>query len=468
MGEKPMKRNQTPSTPFDVTASLDALPDGLIVLNDAGTVAFCNREAGTIAGFDPAGIVGQDFVAVCRESDLNWTLILEMLEAGRSGNLILRGETVGAIFVTLRRAGPPETDAGYVLTLRDLAVFDHARRQASGQRSEAGFHAVNERRLRPDFARQRSISPWLDRMMARGERALLQGARIIITGESGVGKTEMARYLHNFVANGTDPFVAVNCAAIPESLFESELFGYEKGAFTGASAEGKKGLIESAEGGTLFLDEIGEIPLPLQAKLLSFLEDGVIMRIGGTRARRVNVRVISATNRDLLALADERRFRLDLYYRLAVVNMPMRPLREVPELLEHLIEKFLTAINQRRSVPLDLSGDLRDRLRLYQYPGNIRELWNLMLQISVLGEDIDELPRRLMELDLNAPPGSVQETLLPEASFPADTSSLRDAVADYELRIIEDAIRIHGSKRKAAAALGVDIGTISRKTRKNQ
>lgn len=303
-------------------------------------------------------------------------------------------------------------------------------------------------------------------MISRGERALLQGARVIITGESGVGKTEIARHLHNFVANGVDPFIAVNCAAIPESLFESELFGYEKGAFTGASTEGKKGLIEAAEGGTLFLDEIGEIPLPLQAKLLSFLEEGTILRIGGTRPRRVNVRVISATNRDLLEMSEDRRFRTDLYYRLAVVNMPMKPLREVPELLDHLIDRFLTAINQRRSVPLQLSDDLRARLRAYHYPGNIRELWNLMQQISVLGDDEEELPRRLMALD---PAQSARPTGKPatsEAVAFSEGTSLREAVSEYELRIIEDAIRVHGSKRKAAAALGVDIGTISRKTRK--
>nr|WP_281242646.1 sigma 54-interacting transcriptional regulator [Salinihabitans flavidus] len=297
-------------------------------------------------------------------------------------------------------------------------------------------------------------------MLSRGERALVQGARVIITGESGVGKTEVARHLHAFVAGATDPFVAVNCAAIPESLFESELFGYEKGAFTGASTDGKKGLIEAAEGGTLFLDEVGEIPLPLQAKLLSFLEDGVITRIGGTRPRRVNVRVISATNRDLPEMAEERQFRLDLYYRLAVVNMPMRPLRELPEILGYLVDRFLAAINKRRSVPLVLDEDMRARLLAYDYPGNIRELWNLIQQISVLGVDEDEMPRRLMALAPEEPPA--QPDGQPDLSAGLD---LRAAVAEYELRIIKDAIRIHGSKRKAAAALGVDIATISRKTR---
>ncbi|MCR8546905.1 sigma 54-interacting transcriptional regulator [Salipiger sp. P9] len=450
----------TPNTRPGLETALDALADGLIVLDAARAIAFANREAGAITGIAAAEMKGRTLADLSASAALNWAPIEEMLETGRSGHMILRGETVGAVFVTLRRVSATGPQEGHVITLRDLAVFDHARRQATGQRNTMALNSTAERRLRPDFARQRAISPWLDRMMSRGERALLQGARVIITGESGVGKTEIARHLHSFVANGSDPFIAVNCAAIPESLFESELFGYEKGAFTGASTEGKKGLIEAAEGGTLFLDEIGEIPLPLQAKLLSFLEDGVITRIGGTRPRRVNVRIISATNRDLLAMAEERAFRLDLYYRLAVVNMPMRPLREVPELLDHLINRFLTAINQRRSIPLDLPDDLRARLRAYRYPGNIRELWNLMQQISVLGEDLEDLPRRLLAVDPDAP--------MLRAPAPGDDTDrpLREAVADYELRIIEEAIRRHGSKRKAAAALGVDIGTISRKTRK--
>lgn len=465
MGSHAMSHQPPATTPeTGLGIALDALADGLIVLDPAGTITFANREAGAIVGLDPRQMAGMGLAAFCSASPLNWTLLEEMLEAGRSGNLILRGEAVGAIFVTLRRVVTPDASGGHVITLRDLAVFDHARRQASGQRDTPVFTGTTERRLRPDFARQRNVSPWLDRIISRGERALLQGARVIITGESGVGKTEIARHLHGFVASSSDPFVAVNCAAIPESLFESELFGYEKGAFTGALNEGKKGLIEAAEGGTLFLDEIGEIPLPLQAKLLSFLEEGTILRIGGTRPRRVNVRVISATNRDLLAMAETRQFRLDLYYRLAVVTMPLRPLREVPELLDHLIDRFLAAINQRRSVPLVLSDDLRARLGAYHYPGNIRELWNLMQQISVLGDDLDELPRRLMAVDPGTrrpvPAGDAAEAL------PRAGQSLREAVAGYELRIIEEAIRIHGSKRKAAAALGVDIGTISRKTRR--
>lgn len=441
-------------------AAFDALPDGIIVVDPQGRVAQINREAQAIAGLAGRKILGRPVAEAVPDSPLNWTPVLEMLAEGRTGEAIIRSENIGSIFVTLRRVAA--LPGAVVIAFRDLAVFDHARRMALGQRDATGFSSTVERRLRPDFARQRQISTYLDRIIARGERALLQGARVIINGESGVGKTEIARHLHGFVANATDPFVAVNCAAIPESLFESELFGYEKGAFTGASSEGKKGLIEAAEGGTLFLDEIGEIPLTMQAKLLSFLEEGWFLRVGATKPRRVNVRIISATNRDLLQMAEERRFRADLYYRLAVVNMPIKPLREMPELLDHLIERFLTAINQRRVTPLQLSDDLMARLRAYHYPGNIRELWNLLQQISVLGDDEDEMPRRLRAAP-DVTPETPDDLPLPEAE-----SSLRERLAAYEAEVIAAAIREHGSKRKAAAALGVDISTLVRKTTRKE
>lgn len=438
-------------------AALDAAPDGIIVLDPDQVISQINRAALAIAGLRDRSALGRPLARVAAESALNWTPVLEMLAEGRSGEVMIRAEAIGAIFVTLRRIA--EIPGAMIVTLRDLAVFDHARRLASGQRDPSGFASTVERRLRPDFARQRQLSPYLDRIIARGERALLQGARVLITGESGVGKTEIARHLHSFVSAATDPFVTVNCAAIPESLFESELFGYEKGAFTGALSEGKKGLIETAEGGTLFLDEIGEIPLTLQAKLLTFLEEGIFLRVGATKARRANVRVISATNRDLLAMAAERRFRLDLYYRLAVVNLPIKPLREMPELIDHLIDRFLAAINQRRAAPLTLSEDLRRRLRAYHYPGNIRELSNLLQQISVLGDDQDELPLCLQSTEPADPGGAVPR---------AREGSLRERLAAYEAEIIAAAIREHGSKRKAAAALGVDIGTIVRKTTRRE
>jgi len=318
--------------------------------------------------------------------------------------------------------------------------------------------------------------------LARSTRALHQGARLLLLGESGSGKTELARYLHRIVGTREEPFIHVNCGAIPESLFESEMFGYEKGAFTGALQSGKKGLIEAAEGGTLFLDEVGEIPLASQAKLLKFLEDGVVQQIGGRRGRRVSARIISATNRELWDLVMERRFRSDLYYRLAVITVELPPLRTQSALIGHLIDHFLDHANRMRRPALALGDDCRQALDGYDFPGNIRELHNIIQHLSVVADRqavVAHLPdrvvgRRQAVQDVAGVPASPeQRTALSEsaAALGEDAGALslarplKEQVRRFERTLIEQAIARCGSKRKAAKALGVDIGTIVRKTR---
>jgi len=302
-------------------------------------------------------------------------------------------------------------------------------------------------------------------VLARGERAVLQGARILISGESGSGKTEIARYFHTFVADTSDPFQVVNCAAIPDSLFEAEMFGYEKGAFTGALSSGRAGLIEQAEGGTLFLDEIGEVPLSVQAKLLGFLEDGIVRRIGGGRHRASNVRVIAASNRDLRQMVREGSFRADLYYRLAVVHLAVPPLRAMPELTAHLIGRFVDTLNLRRAHRFVIPDWVASRLIAYAWPGNVRELLNVVQQLSIFHDENADLDSLLAELlqPIARSPGLAAD---PSFAAPGADSELdlREAVRRFERGIIDRAIEMHGSKRAAARALGVDIGTIVRKT----
>ncbi|WP_349361116.1 sigma 54-interacting transcriptional regulator [Stappia sp.] len=431
-----------------------SFPDGIVVIGADRRMIFVNVEAGQILGARGADLAGQKVDALGDFGGYDWEPVLEALDRQSNGEFVLRGGLRGSVYATLRRIAGDA--GGMVLQLRDLQVFDHARRRASGL-PQAGRSPGGERKVRPDFLHQRQICPSLDRTISLGERALMQDVRVIITGESGVGKTEIARYLHRHVSEASEPFIVVNCAAIPETLFESELFGYEKGAFTGALSSGKKGLIEQAEGGTLFLDEVGEIPLHLQSKLLTFLEEGTVQRVGGTRPKSVHVRVISATNRDLLDMVRARQFRRDLFHRLAVVKLPVRPLRETPELISHLIDRFVWTTNQRRSDPLVLSDAMRARLMAYGYPGNVRELFNIIQQIAILGED--DLPL-IFEAEPAAHPIAGGE-----AGLPCDGESLKTMVGRYERQLIDAAIARHGSKRKAAAALDVDIGTIVRKTK---
>lgn len=210
------------------------------------------------------------------------------------------------------------------------------------------------------------------------KRVSATDATVLMLGESGVGKTAFAYQLHRWSERNQGPFIDINCAAIPETLFESEMFGYQPGAFSGAARQGKAGILEQAQGGTLFLDEIGELPLDMQTKMLKVIQDGFITRLGDTRARRVDFRLVVATNRDLALQVEEGSFRLDLYYRLNVIPVTIPPLRERREDIPSLVELQLTRLNQRYKGEKILHPSAWSELMDHDWPGNVRELENWM------------------------------------------------------------------------------------------
>src|SRR5438309_6477043 len=221
-------------------------------------------------------------------------------------------------------------------------------------------------------------------VVAEAESAARTDSTILITGESGTGKDVLARFIHSKSDRYSVPLITVNCGALPETLFESEFFGHERGAFTGASAL-RRGLLEAADGSTLFLDEVGDLPLQMQVKLLHFLEQGRFRRVGSTRDQRADVRVIAATNRNLADEVEHKRFRADLYYRLNVVSLHVPPLRERPEDIPKLVEYFMRIYRERFNRPtLELSDGARQRLQSHSWPGNARELRNCLERAAAL------------------------------------------------------------------------------------
>ncbi|MDO2785383.1 sigma-54-dependent Fis family transcriptional regulator [Escherichia coli] len=291
---------------------------------------------------------------------------------------------------------------------------------------------------------------------------------VMVVGESGTGKEVVARAIHKLSGRRNKPFIAINCAAIPEQLLESELFGYVKGAFTGASANGKTGLIQAANTGTLFLDEIGDMPLMLQAKLLRAIEAREILPIGASSPIQVDIRIISATNQNLAQFIAEGKFREDLFYRLNVIPITLPPLRERQEDIELLVHYFLHLHTRRLgSVYPGIAPDVVEILRKHRWPGNLRELSNLMeylVNVVPSGEVIDStlLPPNLLN---NGTTEQSDVTEVSEAHLSLDDAG-GTALEEMEKQMIREALLRHNSKKQVADELGIGIATLYRKIKK--
>jgi transcriptional regulator with PAS, ATPase and Fis domain len=292
--------------------------------------------------------------------------------------------------------------------------------------------------------------------------AQLDVSNILVLGESGTGKGLIAQFIHENGKRKDKPFIKINCAALPESLLEAEMFGFEKGAFTGAGDKGKIGLFELAQNGTILLDEIGELPLTVQAKLLKCLDDHEIMHIGGLKPIRINCTIIAATNRDLKLFVKEKKFREDLYHRLNAFNIQIPPLRERPEDILVLSNFYLNKYNQEYGMNKKLSLLAINKMQHYPFPGNVRELKNILKHSAVLSESnmLDDVILNIMD---NA---ARQETYLSRLSK-GSSLNLTEQLNIFEKSVLELAMRRHKTTRKAAAYLETSQSRIVRMLKKH-
>lgn len=362
---------------------LDALHDGVAVTDTAGVVVFVNEANTRITGLRPEAVIDRPVREVVPDSHL-----LEALASGRElvgVRTRVAGREVISNIVPLYGEGRL---IGAVSVFRDLTEVMALNAQLQEARNTIAMLKEYLSTGSPLEGVVVGRSPAAQRAFALALKAGRILSPVLVEGESGTGKEVVARLIHARSGRAHKPFLAVNCAALPGSLLESELFGHDEGAFTGARRGGRAGLLEMADGGTLFLDEIGDMDISMQAKLLRALQDGEFRRLGSSQTRRADVRIISATNQPLSAMVTDHRFREDLYYRLRVIRIPLPPLRErredLPDFIAHALGRAAARLG-RRTVQIDQAAM---RLLLsYDYPGNVRELENLVEQAVALDDD---------------------------------------------------------------------------------
>jgi len=409
-----------------------------MVTDSEGKITLFNPAAERIMGIPAKKVLGKKAVDVIENSRID-----VVLETGQAE--LNQVQDVGDVKIVTNRV--PITDGqdvvGVVATFLDVGYIQKATDEIRRSQYKKGFKA--KATFRDIIYKDHKMGSVIQRAIRYAHSDL----SVLITGESGVGKELFAQSIHNESPRRTGPFVAVNCAALSESLLESELFGYEGGAFTGAEKKGKPGKFALAHGGTLFLDEISELNLDLQVKLLRVLQEQVYYPVGGTKPCSVDVRIIAATNKDLAQLVEEGRFREDLYYRLNVVSLHLPPLRErkkdIPELAYYFLAEFAAAYQKKVS---DIDPAVMTFFLRYHWPGNVRELRNIIERMVVLTEG-DCLTMETMPPELKHNKANFRDLLTSARSL-----SESKCILEKEL-IVNTLAECGGNKARAALRLGV-------------
>ncbi|MCC0632594.1 sigma 54-interacting transcriptional regulator [Clostridioides sp. ZZV15-6388] len=320
---------------------------------------------------------------------------------------------------------------GYYFCIQEITYIRKLEQNLSKKLREKGQVA------RYTFDDIKTVSVKMERTKELGMKIAESDYTVLITGESGTGKELMAQSIHNASPRHSQPFIAINCAAMPENLLESELFGYEEGAFTGALRGGKKGLFEQANNGTIFLDEIGDMPIYLQSKLLRVLQENQVMRVGGENVIDTDVRVIAATNKNLLEMIKKDRFRADLYYRINVLPINIPPLRERKEDIEVMLKYFM---KRKR----EISQDVQDVINAYEWPGNIRELKNTAMYINIMSSEhvilINDLPHNLLNIT---------------EDYSKEISTLKDRTSIEKVRLVMECLKNANNLNKNIGRNGI-------------
>jgi PAS domain S-box-containing protein len=449
---------------------LDVLSDGIYISDREGYTLKVNTMYEKLIGLKKEDLIGRRVQDLVKEGVFDVVLNPQIVKTGQPATSVQTTKRGQKLILNGHPIFDEEGQVALVVTfVRDVTVMSQLREQIVSQKKLLEQLRTNVQHINEESIQKFPVNGFKSREMARLSKLVgkiaATDATVLILGETGVGKEFFARSIHRASPRGDKTFFKLDCTTIPENLIESELFGYAAGAFSGASIKGKPGLCEMADQGTLFLDEIGELPLGMQVKLLRLLQDQEIIPIGSTRVKKVDVRIITATNRDLEKEVEQGHFRSDLYYRLRVAVLNIPPLRERPEdimpLADYFIEKYATKYRKERR----FGPDIETVFLGHGWPGNIRELENLIESLVVTCErpsieaadlsscmlsDCRDRKRNLFE------------------SLDIRDQSLKEIVRNLEREILQGAIEIHGSMAKVAELLKIDRSTIFRKLRRDE
>jgi PAS domain S-box-containing protein len=444
---------------------LDAIPDGVFVSDAEGTSLRINLMYEQLTGLRQEEVRGKNVRDLVREGVFDHVLNPEIVATGKPATHVQTLQNGKKLVLSGIPVFGEDGRVALVVTFaRDITILAQMNEQIGEQRrlieqiNEQLAYMAHERAhdglQQPVFA-----SRAMEQVLSLIRRFAVSDATVLILGETGVGKDVFARMVHSLSGRSKKMLLKVDCGGISETLTESEIFGYMPGSFTGALNKGKAGYFEIADGGTIFLDEVGELPAAMQTRLLRVLQDGEIMRVGASSPRRVDVRVIAATNRNLAENVEAGTFRRDLYYRLNVATVHIPPLREHPEdvrpLAEHFLRQYATKYHRSMAF-MDMTLDM---MRRYVWPGNVRELQNLVHSLVITLKDPMISPRDLPAQISGIKPG---EGICPEEMLSVKRP-FKDIMAEMERNFLLRAIEEHGSVQNVAKLFQIDRSTVFRK-----
>ncbi|MED1601883.1 sigma-54 interaction domain-containing protein [Alkalihalophilus marmarensis] len=455
---------------IELQAILKGSKDNIVITDGEGNVLKASPNCLDIYGVEFNQILGRSVYDLEKEDIFSPSITVRVLNEKKECQVLQHTKGERTVLAT---GMPVFNENGELIRVisfsYDLTEIEELRENYHTLQERMGLYESQIEELLEKEEQDRDVilkSKAIKRVWELVKRVSDSEATVVFLGESGVGKNVFARALHNGSSRASKPFIEVNCSAIPEALFESEMFGYESGSFTGAHKKGKPGMIELADGGTLFLDEIGELPLSMQAKLLKVLQEKTVTRVGGLKPHKIDFRLIASTNQNLEEMVRSGSFRQDLYYRLHVIPIEIPPLRKRKDDILLLIQHYLHSFNQKYNVHKHLQALALDELLAYHWPGNVRELENTMERLVLTSEkdriEISDLPLLIHKQQHN----SIEESTASQSNEAINASTYKEAMAQVEKHWLEHAIKQCKTTYEMAELLGLSQSTVVRKLHK--